>query len=98
MRNLVGVGTPRSLHGRRGLASLLLQALLDALAALVAWWARRRWYLATLGASPGPGWRFWLLAGTAGGRPRITLGLKEAHDQAAVPGREACGQRPVLWS
>lgn len=59
MRTLVGVGTPRSLQGRRGLASLLLQALFDALAALVAWWARRRRYLATTGASSASEWSFW---------------------------------------
>lgn len=59
MRTLVGVGTPRSLQGRRGLASLLVQALIDALVALMAWWALRRRHLATTGASSEPEWSSW---------------------------------------
>ena len=62
MRTLTGVGTPRSLQGRTDLAAALLRAIVDTLVALVAWWARLRRHLATLGApaeperTHGPNW------------------------------------------
>lgn len=49
MRTLFGVGTPRSLQGRRDLAAALARALLAALAALVALWERQRRQLGQLG-------------------------------------------------
>lgn len=49
MRTLVGVGTPRSLQGRKGLVSLLLRALLVTIAACVAWWDRRRRFSESVG-------------------------------------------------
>lgn len=56
MRTLTGVGTPRSLQGRKDLATALLRAIVDALVALVAWWARLRRHLAKLDAPPGSEW------------------------------------------
>ncbi len=80
MRTLVGVGTPRSLQGRRGLVSQIVQALIDVLAALVAWWTRRRRLLAILGMPSGAGSTSWpdLSAGVLGlhadVRPAFTTG------------------------
>lgn len=45
MRTIFGVGTPRSLQGRRDLAAALLRALLAALAALAALWQWQRRHL-----------------------------------------------------
>ena len=42
MRRCFGVGTPRSLQGRRGLLAVLLHALMMLLAALVELWERQR--------------------------------------------------------
>ena len=39
MRELTGVGTPRSLQGRKHLVSFLAEALIAAFMALMAWWA-----------------------------------------------------------
>jgi transposase len=41
MRTLVGVGSPRSLQGRRGLVAGLLRALMTVLAMLWDWWTTR---------------------------------------------------------
>lgn len=49
MRTLTGVGTPRSLQGRRDLVSLLVDALIAAFVALMAWWAWLRRHLEPLG-------------------------------------------------
>ena len=52
MRKLVGVGKPRCLQGRPGLAALLFHALIVLWAALVAHWARVREILAGLSSQP----------------------------------------------
>jgi transposase len=80
MRTLVGVGTPRSLQGRRGLASRLAQLLVDAFAALAAWWARRRRHLATPGAPSGSEWLTWP------NRPAGTLGSLSGAEPAFTTG------------
>ena len=51
MRNLFGVGSPRSLQGRRGLLAAILTALLALWGALVARWTRLREFLSP--ADPG---------------------------------------------
>jgi hypothetical protein len=59
MRTLVGVGTPRSLQGRRGLLALLLQALIDTFVALMTWWAWRRHHFDPSGRLSPDWWVAW---------------------------------------
>lgn len=80
MRTLVGVGTPRSLQGRRGLVSLLLRALLVTIAAWTAWWDRRtRQFEPSDWFSPAP-WVLWPslpeggLGPASGREPAFTTG------------------------
>ena len=59
MRTLVGVGSPRSLQGRRGLVAGLLRALMATLAVLWHWWTTRIEPVGPIGDSPSDGWLAW---------------------------------------
>ena len=80
MREVTGVGTPRSLQGRRDLVSLLVEALIAAFVALVAWWAWLRRHLDPRGhisrprpsCSPSP--LAITLRASSGGEPAFATG------------------------